>query len=189
MTFRSLGLVPVIALMAAGAAYAQSNPVTPGRGPSDVGNMAYPAPLPAGTIKTTAPTARDTGNMAAPAPSGGVTEKTQPVRDTGNMALPPGTSGPATVPFHRRPRAVAAAKPMAADTPAPSASGMAAAKALSDAPGAAPVPYVDFGQPAPAMKGKAMMHMKKPMVAKKVAMKKPAAAPAAAAPTAPAPAK
>jgi hypothetical protein len=64
---------------------------------------------------------------------------------------------------------------------------MAAAKSLDTAPGDAPVPYVDFAQPAP-MKGKAMMHAKKPMV-HKAAMKKPAAAPAAAAPAAPAPAK
>jgi hypothetical protein len=62
---------------------------------------------------------------------------------------------------------------------------MAAAKALDTAPGAAPVPYVDFLQPTP-VKGKPMMHAKKAMV-HKAAAKKPAAAPAA--PAAPAPAK
>ncbi len=173
MTFRIQGLVPAFALLAMGVAHAQSNPVTPGRGPSDVGNMAYPAPQPAGNINTT-PTA--------------------PARDTGNMALPAGTAGAPTVSV-TRPRRPAAPKPAAmAATPAaapavaPTPDGMAAAKALDTAPGSAPVPYVDFSQPTPMKGTHAVMRGKKPMAVHKAAAKKaaPAATPAPAAAPAPA---
>ena len=43
-----------------------------GRQPRDVGNMAYPEPLPQGNLATSRPLGRqpqDTGNMAYPAPS------------------------------------------------------------------------------------------------------------------------
>lgn len=62
----------------------------------DVGNMAYPAPLPQGNLETTTITGRqprDTGNMAypEPLPQGNVATTVlsgrQP-RDTGNMAYP-----------------------------------------------------------------------------------------------------
>jgi hypothetical protein len=63
--------------------------------PRDVGNMAYPAPLPQGNVSTTMPAkTTDTGNMAYPAPltqgSVGTTAATTPRRptDTGNMAYP-----------------------------------------------------------------------------------------------------
>ena len=41
-----------------------------GRAPTDVGNMAFPAPVPQGNVATTTTTrqAPDTGNMAYPAP-------------------------------------------------------------------------------------------------------------------------
>lgn len=43
---------------------------TPGAAPADVGNMAYPTPLPQGVVSRTAVSAPtfDTGNMAYPAP-------------------------------------------------------------------------------------------------------------------------
>jgi hypothetical protein len=70
--------------------------------PRDVGNMAYPAPLPQGNVSTTAPgTATSVGNMQypAPLPQGNVTTTTgRPgVRDTGSMAYPaPATPGVTT---------------------------------------------------------------------------------------------
>lgn len=68
---------------------------TSGRRPTDVGNMAYPAPVPQGNVAATTTTrqAPDTGNMAypAPVPQGNVATTTTTTRqapDTGNMAYP-----------------------------------------------------------------------------------------------------
>ncbi len=88
----ALALTAIIGLAIASPAIAQAT------GPTDTGNMAYPAPLPSGTTSTTrtegrrAPT--DTGNMAYPAPlSSGLigttrTEAPRAPTDTGNMAYP-----------------------------------------------------------------------------------------------------
>lgn len=78
--------------------------------PLDVGNMAYPEPLPEGNLSTTAVSGRqptDTGNMAYPEPVpagivGRVTISRQASRqpfDTGSMAYPeplPVGNGPNT---------------------------------------------------------------------------------------------
>ena len=75
--------------------------------PRDVGNMAYPQPLPQGNLSTTATAGRlprDTGNMAYPdpLPAGfvGRVVVTRQGFDTGNMAYPQPVaagSGPATL--------------------------------------------------------------------------------------------
>ena len=184
MTFRFMGLIPAMALVAAGTVHAQTSV------PRDTGSMALPAPLPSGQVTITSPTARDTGSMAYPSSPGGVAQPA-PARDTGGSmgaTKPSGgyTSIPAPTPrLTRRGRAAAAATPMAtpaaAPTPAPSAAGMAAARALDTAPGEAAVPYVDFSQPA-APKGRAMMRPHKvaahpAAAAKKAATPAPAPAP------------
>ncbi len=147
MTIRFAGFIPAIALLAAGAAHAQST----GGG----GQMAYPDPLPSGQVHVNAPTARDTGNMAYPAPSGGITTAAPSGPDTGSMQYPGGkapaagrTRGAAMKPGAMP--ASSAAAPAAKPTP----EGMKAAAALAAAPGEAPVPYVDFGAPS----GKPMAH-------------------------------
>ena len=73
--------------------------------PTDVGNMAYPQPLPEGNLSTTASLSRqptDTGNMAYPEPvPAGVVRRAAVTRgapDTGSMAYPeplPVGNGPA----------------------------------------------------------------------------------------------
>ncbi len=61
--------------------------------PSDVGNMAYPAPVPAGNVSTARPQGFDTGSMNTPRAQGGVLMQ-EPMRpDTGNMALPSPAQG------------------------------------------------------------------------------------------------
>ena len=64
-------------------------------GPRDVGNMAYPTPLPQGTVATTSTFRRagpDTGSMAYPdpLPQGAIGRTTARPQgfDTGNMAYP-----------------------------------------------------------------------------------------------------
>ena len=184
MTFRFMGLIPAMALLAAGTVHAQNS--TTGGG----GSMAYPDPLPSGQVRIPAPTARDTGNMAYPASPGGVSQAAPVARDTnGSMGAPTASGGITSTPapsprLTRRGRAAAApSASMAApaDTAA-SPSGMAAARALDNSPGAAPVPYVDFDQPAPK-RGTRIRHAvaHHPMAAKKAA-----ATPAAAAPATPA---
>ena len=61
----------VIALMVVAGLAVGCAPVAPSMPPVDVGNMAYPDPLPQGNISTTASLGRqprDTGNMAYPEP-------------------------------------------------------------------------------------------------------------------------
>ena len=175
MTFRFLGLVPTIALLAAGPAMAQVSPnqATMGGG----GQMAYPNSLPSGQVQIPAAVSRDTGNMAYPASPGGVTQTAPAGRDTGNMAYPTGLgSVPTAAPMRGRP-GMRAAAPNAAPAPAPTAGGMAAAHALETAPGAAPVPYTDFATPGTAMRGHHGMTHRRMRAAKK-AMPAAAAAPA-----------
>jgi hypothetical protein len=171
MMFRFLGIAPVLALAAAGVVHAQTPPSTGGGG-----QMAYPDSLPSGQVKINAPTARDTGNMAYPASPGGVSATPSSSPDTGNMAYPAGgpitsSSRPAR-PGMTKAATAAPAAPASGPTPA----GMAAAKALADKPGSAPVPYVDFDAPAATMKGKGvvMHHTAAKPVAAKTAEKKPA---------------
>ena len=174
MKFRFAGLVPAIALLAAGAAHAQTS--TTGGG----GSMAYPDPLPSGEIKIPAPTARDTGSMAYPTSPGGVTEGAPTARDTGSMAVPAASGGftksvPGRASAKAKPVTTAAATPAMPDT-MPSPAGMKAARELAVAPGAAPVPYVDFGA-APATGHAAMEHKAMHSMAKKVSAEtKPATA-------------
>ena len=107
MRIRLAGLVPAIALLAAGAAHAQSST---GGG----GSMAYPDPLPSGEVKIPAPTGRDTGNMAYPTSPGGITTAAPTGRDTGSMATPAASGGITT----KAPgRASAKAKPMTTPPP------------------------------------------------------------------------
>lgn len=164
MISRFMGLVPVLALAAVGAAQAQST----GGG----GQMAYPDSLPTGQVRIPSSTAPDTGNMAYPASPGGVTAAAPTGRDVGNMAVPAGGSSLATTstgkPSGKR---VAAAAP---DGTAASPSGMAAANAMDHAPSPAPVPYVNFLPPEKPTKGVMMHHS---AVHKVTA--KPEAAPAA----------
>ena len=82
-----------LVLALAAPAFAQTTP------PRDTGSMAFPAPLPQGTLSTTTTTPgprtpTDTGNMAYPAPvpqgNVGTTTTTGPrsPSDTGSMAYP-----------------------------------------------------------------------------------------------------
>ena len=173
MSFRFTGLVPCLALLAAGAAHAQ--PATTGGG----GSMAYPDPLPSGQVHTTVNPGRDTGSMALPNSGAGVTSRTPAQRDTGSMALPAGSGGvtttPAPTPRFRR-RAAAAA--------APTASGRAAASEMAIKPSDTPVPYTDFAPAAPtathgpvrhAPVHRAAVHHAKPPAAAPTATTPPAA--------------
>jgi hypothetical protein len=90
---RTQALLLTAALLA--ASVVACAPIDQG-GPRDVGNMAYPAPLPQGNLGTVTLLSRqprDTGNMAYPdaLPQGNVGTTAlsgrQP-RDTGNMAYP-----------------------------------------------------------------------------------------------------
>ena len=197
MTFRFMGLIPAMALLAAGTVQAQpANNATTGGG----GSMAYPDSLPSGQVRIPAPTSRDTGNMAYPASPGGVSQAAPTGPDTnGSMGAPQPSGGVTTTPaptprLTRRGRAAARAAASATQTAtpaaggvAPTADGMAAARALDAAPGAAAVPYVDFSQPA-APKG--VMRARRAVVRRAAPAKKaPATAtPAATAPAATAPA-
>lgn len=88
------------------AALAAACTTAPSDRPLDVGNMAYPQPLPEGNLNTTAVVGRlprDTGNMAYPEPvPAGVIGRATVSRqafDTGSMAYPtplPAGNGPTT---------------------------------------------------------------------------------------------
>ncbi len=86
------------AALLATAALVQGCGPTPSQ-PRDVGNMAFPAPLPQGNLSTTTPGAtRETGSAAFPAPvsQGNVTTTTgrPTTRDVGSAAVPtPATPG------------------------------------------------------------------------------------------------
>ena len=171
MEFRFLGLIPAFAVLAAaGSALA----VTPSNTPAGGGSMAYPTPLPSGEVTVPNTVTHDNGGSAYPSSgTGGATETESKARDTGAAAYPGGGSPP-TVPFKRRSKAVttaskapSAATPVAVDKPTPQ--GMAAARSLANAPGSAPVPYVDFAPGPDATKTAGTAHTAKP------AAKKPSA--------------
>ena len=188
MTTRITGLVPAFALLAMGVAHAQVV--------NQTGSMAFPTPLPSGEVRVTAPTVRDTGNMATPAPSGGISEPASRGRDTGNMALPTGggslaTTTPAVRMSARAKQMAARGEPAMRADVAPTPAQTATAHSLDAGPASAPVPYTDFLPPAKPMgkmakgkKGKPVHHA----VMRKAAKAAPAAAatPAAATPAAPA---
>lgn len=180
MTIRFLGLVPTLALLAVGAAQAQSpNNATTGGG----GQMAYPDSLPSGRVTVPAAGARDTGNMAYPASPGGVAQPAPMARDTGNMAYPDGTGTVTTRPMTRAQMRAARGTPAAAG-PAASADSMAAAHALDMSPGAAPVPYTAFDAPGIPARVHRPMRARKPM-ARHFAVKKVTAPAVTATPAAP----
>ena len=95
----------VLAAATVGGLAAACTTAPPGQ-PFDVGNMAYPAPLPQGNLDTVRVSGRlpvDTGSMAYPQPDpAGVVGRTAVTRggaDTGNMAYPaplPQGNGPTT---------------------------------------------------------------------------------------------
>ena len=80
---KSLATIVTLAAVLGTAACANN----PNR-PTDTGNMAYPAPVPQGTVGTARPATLDTGSMNLPSASGGVSQPANRGFDTGNMALP-----------------------------------------------------------------------------------------------------
>lgn len=91
--FRSIRAIVAVVGFSALAAACSYEPTDQ---PRDVGNMAYPQPLPQGNLSTTLVEGRrprDTGNMAYPEPlPEGVVGRAAASRqafDTGNMSYPP----------------------------------------------------------------------------------------------------
>ena len=143
------------------AAAAQAQPASTGGG----GQMAYPDNNKAGAITIPGSTSRDTGSMQYPTSPGGVPSASAPRSDnTGSMGYPAGNSlgskKAAAAKSSTASGTAAATSAPAAAAPSgsgPTPQGMAAARKLATAPGAAPVPYVDFTQPS-ATAAKPMHH-------------------------------
>ncbi len=159
-TLAGFGLASVLTLGL--AAVAQAQPSSTGGG----GQMAYPDSLKSGQVQVPSSTTRDTGNMQYPASSGGITTTAAPrSANTGNMQYPAGNSlGSSKKTAAAKGKAMSASSSSAAPSGAGATpQGMAAARALANAPGAAAVPYVDFGAPSASSAAKPMHHAAKPM--------------------------